>query len=93
MQQRSFKDYLGLTLRGLLIGSSDIVPGVSGGTMAFILGIYDELINAIRAIVSFLKNLLRLRWSEAFEVLPWRFLIAIGLGVALAVLSMARYLH
>jgi len=93
IRKRTPKDYLGLTLRGMLIGSSDIVPGVSGGTMAFILGIYDELIDAVRSVVPFLKNLFRLRWREAFQSLPWGFMLSIGLGIGLAVLSLARFLH
>ncbi|MDX9992021.1 MAG: DUF368 domain-containing protein [Anaerolineales bacterium] len=90
--QRTFKDYLRLALGGIFIGSADVVPGVSGGTMAFILGIYDELIDSIRAAVPFLKHLLSLRWRQAFAVFPWRFLLAVGLGIALAILSLARFL-
>jgi putative membrane protein len=90
---RTFKDYLKLVLSGLFIGAADVVPGVSGGTMAFILGIYDELIDAIRSAVPFLKNLLMLRFREAFTVFPWRFLLAVGLGIGLAILSLANFLH
>ena len=92
-RKRAPKDYLGLTLRGMLIGSADIVPGVSGGTMAFILGIYDELIDAVRSIGPFLQNLVRLRWRAAFQALPWGFVLSIGLGVGLAVVGLARFLH
>ncbi|HAE58901.1 MAG TPA: DUF368 domain-containing protein [Anaerolineae bacterium] len=91
--ERTFKDYLRLAFSGLLIGSADVVPGVSGGTMAFILGIYDELIDSIRAAVPFLKNLLTLRWREAFESFPWRFLLAVGLGIGVAILSLAKFIH
>ncbi len=91
-QNRTFKDYLRLLLSGFFVGSADVVPGVSGGTMAFILGIYDELIDSIRAVVPFLKSLLALRWREAFEILPWRFLLPVGLGVATAILSLAGFL-
>lgn len=90
---RTFKDYIGLSLRGFLMGAADVVPGVSGGTMAFILGIYDELIDSIRAIIPFLKDLLQLRWRQAFNDLPWRFLIALGLGIAAAILSLSRFMH
>lgn len=92
-RKRTPRDYLGLTLRGMLIGSADIVPGVSGGTMAFILGIYDELIDAVRSVVPFLKNLIRFRWRAAFRSFPWGFVLSIGLGVGLAVVGMARFLH
>lgn len=92
-QQRTLKDYLRLVLSGVFIGSADVVPGVSGGTMAFILGIYDELIDSIRAAVPFLKNFFTLRWREAFEVFPWRFLLAVGLGIGVAILSLANFIH
>jgi putative membrane protein len=91
-KNRTLKDYLRLALSGFFVGSADVVPGVSGGTMAFILGIYDELIDSIRAVVPFLKSLIALRWREAFEILPWRFLLPVGLGVATAILSLAGFL-
>ena len=51
----------GVFLRGLLMGAADIVPGVSGGTVAFITGIYDTLLGSIRAVdLEFLGKLLRL---------------------------------
>jgi putative membrane protein len=93
IKKRRPKDFISLTLRGILIGSADIVPGVSGGTMAFILGIYDELIDAVRSVVPFIRNLLRLRWREAFNSMPWGFVLSVGLGVGLAVLGMSRFLH
>jgi putative membrane protein len=91
-QQRTLKDYLHLVLSGVFIGSADVVPGVSGGTMAFILGIYDELIDSIRAAVPFLKNIVTLRWREAFEVFPWRFLLAVATGIGIAILSLAHFI-
>ncbi|CEN36873.1 hypothetical protein CCAN12_680010 [Capnocytophaga canimorsus] len=45
--QRSFFDYILITLKGLAIGAADVVPGVSGGTIAFISGIYEELLTSI----------------------------------------------
>lgn len=70
-----------------------MIPGVSGGTVAFVLGIYEELIDAIRAVVPFGRRLASLRWKEAFEQFPWRFLLALVAGIGTAVLSMARFLH
>lgn len=90
---RTLRDYAGISLRGLLMGMADVIPGVSGGTMAFILGIYDELIDAIRAVVPFVRNLLSLRWHEAFEQFPWRFLLALAIGIGAAILSLAKFLH
>ena len=75
------------------MGAADVVPGVSGGTMAFILGIYEELIEAIHAVdVTFVKRLLSFRFKEAFEGFPYKFLIAVGTGIGLAVFSLARFL-
>ncbi|NND66720.1 MAG: DUF368 domain-containing protein, partial [Halioglobus sp.] len=52
---------LSIFLRGLLMGAADIVPGVSGGTMAFITGIYDTLIGSIRAVdIEFARKVLKL---------------------------------
>ncbi len=89
---RTLKQYAGISLRGFLMGVADVIPGVSGGTMAFILGIYDELIDSIRAVVPFLKDLLRLNIRQAFDDLPWRFLLALGLGIGTAILSLAGFL-
>lgn len=93
MSKRTLRDYLGISLRGFLMGAADVVPGVSGGTMAFILGIYDELIASIRAVVPFIRRVLGGQWRLAFEEFPWRFLLALGLGIAAAILSLARLLH
>ncbi|MCS7178907.1 MAG: DUF368 domain-containing protein [Anaerolineae bacterium] len=75
------------------MGTADVIPGVSGGTVAFILGIYEELIDAIRSVVPFLRRLVSLRWREAVKGFPWLFLLALGAGIGTAVLSMARFLH
>ena len=47
---KKLKDYLLLYLKGIAMGSADVVPGVSGGTIAFITGIYETLLNSIKAI-------------------------------------------
>lgn len=92
---RTWLDYLGLTARGFAMGAADVVPGVSGGTMAFILGIYEELINSIRALVNptAIKLLLRFRIRDGLYLLPWRFLTAVLIGILLAIFSLARFLE
>jgi len=91
---RSPVAYVGLVLRGFCMGAADVVPGVSGGTMAFILGIYEELISSIRAVdLTFAKLLLTLRIRSAFARVPWRFLLAVGAGIGMAILSLARGLE
>ncbi|MBO6523766.1 MAG: DUF368 domain-containing protein [Balneolaceae bacterium] len=64
------------------MGSADIVPGVSGGTMALILGIYERLLNAIKsADISFFKNLITLKWKTAFGQIHFFFLGILFLGI------------
>lgn len=94
-QGRTIKNYFGLGLRGVAMGASDIVPGVSGGTMAFILGIYEELIDSIRMIgrPEFLRAVLRLRIREALQLLNWPFLLSVGLGILAAILMLAGALE
>ncbi|MCX7707187.1 MAG: DUF368 domain-containing protein [Anaerolineae bacterium] len=94
-RSRTLRDYLGLAARGFAMGSADVVPGVSGGTMAFILGIYEELVASIRTVgrPEFLRPLFALRWGQAFQALNWPFLVAVASGILLAILSLARGLE
>ncbi|MDM8519137.1 DUF368 domain-containing protein [Anaerolineales bacterium HSG6] len=93
--ERTLKDYAGITVRGFAMGSADVVPGVSGGTMAFILGIYEELIDSIKTFTmpDTIKKLLQFDVKWAIAELPWRFLLALGIGIILAVVIMARPLE
>ena len=93
-RDRSFLDYVILALKGFCMGASDVVPGVSGGTMAFILGIYEELILAIRSFdLKAIRLLLAFRVKAFLDRTSWRFLFSVGLGILLAVFSLARVLH
>ena len=75
------------------MGAADVVPGVSGGTMAFILGIYEELLASIRSFdLQFLKLLSRFKIKEAINHTSWRFLAALFLGIFVAIFSLARIL-
>ena len=92
--KRTLKDYIGLTLRGFCMGASDIVPGVSGGTMAFILGIYEELIESIKSIdLKVIKLLLAFKLKEVFNIVPWQFLLSVLIGILLAILTLAQGLE
>lgn len=78
-------------LRGVLMGAADIVPGVSGGTMAFITGIYHRLLAAISAVdVTFIKLVWQLQWKRAWSHVDAAFLLTLGAGIALSVFSLAR---
>jgi len=73
------------------MGSADIVPGVSGGTMALITGIYERLINAIRSFdLPFLKRLITLRIGAALGSVDWRFMLLLLSGMASAVFFFTR---
>lgn len=80
-----------IVLRGVLMGAADVVPGVSGGTVALIVGIYTRLINAIASFDLELLSLLGQRKIEkAAEHIDLRFLIALGAGIGTAIVSLAK---
>ncbi len=92
--QRTLKDYVVVALKGVLMGASDVIPGVSGGTMAFILGIYEELINAIKSFdLNVIKLLLSFKIRDALEHVSWKFLAALFLGIMTAIFSLAKGLE
>jgi putative membrane protein len=83
-------------VRGFLMGAADIVPGVSGGTIALILGIYERLIASIRAGSSALGNILTGSISgfrKWMNVVDWAFILPLGAGILLAVVSLAHVLE
>lgn len=83
----------GIFLRGVLMGAADIVPGVSGGTMAFITGIYARLLGSLRAFdMVCLKLVLRGDIRAAWAHVDGSFLFALVLGIATSVLTLARLL-
>lgn len=87
---RSFPDYLVLAVKGFCMGASDVVPGVSGGTMAFILGIYEELIEAIKSFdFKSLKLLVTLKLRSFLDRFAWPFLMSVGIGILTAIFSLA----
>lgn len=92
---RTIKDYIVLAAKGFCMGAADVVPGVSGGTMAFILGIYEELINSIKNLVDpeIFRHLFRFQLKELFTVVPWQFLASVGFGILLAIFSLAQFLE
>lgn len=93
-KSRTLLDYFWISARGFFMGAADVVPGVSGGTMAFILGIYDELLDAIHAVdMNFIRRILTFKWRDAFQDFPWKFLLALGLGIGAAILTLANALH
>ncbi|MFZ5429431.1 MAG: DUF368 domain-containing protein [Bacteroidota bacterium] len=91
---RSVKDYLMISVKGIAMGAADVVPGVSGGTIAFITGIYEELINSIKSVnPASLKLLFRGRWKEFWKVINGNFLISLLAGIFISILSLARVIR
>ena len=90
----TYSDHAILLLKGVCMGTADIVPGVSGGTIAFITGIYHALLTAISSFNwrTFLQ-VLRLHGKEALSELHLRFLVTLAAGITLAVVSTAHLMH
>lgn len=87
-------EYLRLFGSGFAMGAADIVPGVSGGTMAFILGVYETLIDAIKSFnFDAIRLALGLKIRELLEHVPWRFLLALGLGILTAIFLLTSFLE
>jgi putative membrane protein len=79
-------------LRGFLMGMADVVPGVSGGTIAVLVGIYERLVHSISMASKALGNVLRLRFREAARRLgdiEWSLIIPLLIGIATAILLLA----
>ena len=88
------KNKLILFAKGFSMGVADIVPGVSGGTIALVTGIYDELIKSISSInKSFFQNILKLNIKEALNQINIAFLLPLICGIGFAIISMSRIMH
>ncbi len=87
----SWSEYPFLLIKGFLMGSADIVPGVSGGTMALIVGIYTRLINAIKSFdIEFFKRFFTLKLKSALEAVHWRFMVMLLSGIFCAILFFTK---
>lgn len=88
---RSLKDYGLLFLKGIGMGAADVVPGVSGGTIAFIVGIYEELLESIKGInLTSLKLLFTGKISQFWKAVNGNFLLALVGGIAVSIFSLAK---
>ena len=91
MQERKFIHYLVISLKGMAMGAADVVPGVSGGTIAFISGIYEELLTSISAVnFKTLKLLKTDGIKAAWKAINGNFLIALVIGIFISILSLAK---
>lgn len=87
---RKLKDYLLVSVKGVCMGAADVIPGVSGGTIAFIMGIYDEFVGSIARIdADAVRLLLKGRMGEFWRHINGSFLLALVAGIAVSVVSLA----
>ncbi|MGD1842469.1 MAG: DUF368 domain-containing protein [Thermonemataceae bacterium] len=88
---RNIRENIWLFLKGVAMGSADVVPGVSGGTIAFITGIYAELLRSIKAVDARAVQLLfQWRWPTLWRKVNGSFLVVLIAGIVTAVASLAR---
>ncbi|MBU2996534.1 DUF368 domain-containing protein [Cellulophaga baltica] len=91
MENRNVLQYFFITLKGMAMGAADVVPGVSGGTIAFISGIYEELIDSINKVdISLFKTLKEKGFKSFWEQVNGNFLLALFLGIGISVVSLAK---
>ena len=89
--KRNLKDYGLLVLKGMGMGAADVVPGVSGGTIAFIVGIYEELIDSIKSINgASLKLLFTGKIAAFWKAINANFLLSIIAGIGISIFSLAK---
>ncbi|USD63069.1 DUF368 domain-containing protein [Vibrio sp. SCSIO 43140] len=87
------KNYLTTFLKGMAMGAADVVPGVSGGTIAFITGIYDTLLESIRRVNPSLFGIWKREgFKAAFAHINGFFLIALFGGILTSILSLAKFI-
>jgi putative membrane protein len=85
-----FKNSIRLFLIGFSMGSADVVPGVSGGTIAFIFGIFEELVYSIKKVSGqVLKLILKFRLKEALSETPFGFLLPLMFGILTALFTLS----
>ena len=90
--KRTLKDYLFLVFAGFTMGVANVIPGVSGGTMAFIMGVFEELIDAISEVTrpATFKMLFTFQFRKLYDTLPWRFLLGLGIGILIAFAGVSK---
>lgn len=87
----NFSSYVLVAIKGFLMGAANVIPGVSGGTIAFLTGIYEELINSIKSITgSSLKLLFQGKFAKFWEAINGSFLLALAIGIVASIFSLAK---
>lgn len=87
-------NYLLTTLKGVAMGAADVIPGVSGGTIAFMTGIYQELIDSLKSIDHIaLKKVLKLELKSFWSHINGTFLLAVFSGILFSIFTLARLMQ
>ena len=88
---RTPKDYAVLVLKGIGMGAGGVVPGVSGGTIALIVGIYEELVNSIKSVnLHALKLLFTFKFADFWRQINGSFLLSVVSGILISIYSLAK---
>ncbi len=91
MEERKLIHYLYITLKGMAMGIAELVPGVSGGTIAFVTGIYEEFISAINNVnLATFKTLKNDGFKMFWKQLNGNFLLALFVGMMVSILSLSK---
>lgn len=90
-KMKKLTDYLFVTVKGICMGAADVIPGVSGGTIAFMTGIYEELVGSINAInTTAMKLLFSGKFKEFWKHINGNFLLSLIAGILVSILSLAK---
>ena len=86
--------YLLVTIKGICMGAADVLPGVSGGTIAFMTGIYDNLVGSISSInMTAVKLLFTGKFSQFWKYINGNFLLSLVAGILVSILSLAKLMQ
>jgi putative membrane protein len=92
--KKQIKTHVNLALKGFAMGAANVIPGVSGGTIALITGIFERLIDAIKSFdATAIKLLFKGKIKELIEYVDLYFLIAVFFGMVASVVSLAKVLE
>ena len=82
--------HIGIAVKGACMGAADVIPGVSGGTIAFIMGIYDQFVGSIASInAEAVKLLLHGKFKEFWKHINGSFLLALVIGIGTSIVCLA----
>ena len=86
------KGHLVTAIKGFFMGAANVIPGVSGGTIALITGIYSEIVDALNSVMEkqTWRSLLKGEWRKFWQCIHGPFLLSLGIGIIASILSLAK---